>query len=197
MTYHCRLQADVKLAKSDNQINGKIVKADYIQVDFYVTPLKAVIFFPPCQYRVDKSPGAPYFIASIKEFIAELQKMDEFKNLTLSGEFEGGADGAGASNIVGKYKGEFGTINEDGVIINGQTANIFLSKGNPITNLDLAFLRAYSVYDALIRLIQNIGMGKQNFTSIKFIANEYKEHGDKYRFGRITLEAKQDKRIKI
>jgi hypothetical protein len=65
--------------------------------------------------------------------------------------------------------------------------DITIVSGQGISNSDLAFLRSYSVYDGFIKTLKRLGMSKENFTSIQFIASEYPQKGQKYRFGRITI----------
>jgi hypothetical protein len=164
------------------------IKAKAIDVNFYVKPLERQVLFPSGKYTLQESLGGVYFVAAIKEFLAELQSIQGDELLTLNGLFEGGADKWGSKKAsIGYYNGEYGIINEKNVKLNGKKQNVILRKGDLIDNLTLAFLRAYSVYDEFMFIAKEINITRRNYRKINFVANEYDKSGRRYRFGKITI----------
>lgn len=133
--------------------------------------------------------GLSYFIQDIKNH----QKPESI--LKVNGVFYGHADVSGGKKYVTIYKGEFGTIVKDNVQLNGQLSNVLLRPNKPITNTQLAFLRAYGMFDTFFSLLRSNDLELQS-KSINFIADVGNNVSSRNKFAQIELEVKIENNLK-
>jgi len=177
-----------KILISDNSsIEKKIIDISIEMIE--LKPFEVEVLFPKNEYSLKKSEEAIYFITVIQTFLDQL-KNNILKNYNVSfiGEFEGGTDASKNRGFIGIYKGEYGNILEKNVIINENIVEKYeLPKNSKIKNEDLAFLRAYNVYNGLLFQLNKVNMSRDNFKSIKFIAREHFRIGKTFRYGRVKV----------
>ena len=119
-------------------------------------------------------------------FVEQLANKGLLNRVDIVGLFEGGADGSGLGEIVGTYKDQFGPISNVAAQLNGQERIMNITKGHPLRNIELAFLRAYSLYYGIEKLLIKHGVVAGLQQGI-FVANEYSEIGRERRYGRVLL----------
>lgn len=148
--------------------------------------------FHPSGYYIADSYQKDCLISSIGFFVREVKKrMDADSFISVDGKFAGMADGSGGI-VVGVYKGEFNSIVRDGVLINGVSKNVVIQPNKKITNEELAFLRAYSLYSAFISLSSShFFMFKEG--DIDFFVDTTKKLGREHRLANVEIRVNLSK----
>jgi hypothetical protein len=159
-----------------------------IAVSFYI---ESKVNFKPGNYSMKDAYQGACFTQALGKFIQDIKNARlEFSTLDVRAAFEGGADAYVPRNLV--YDGQFdGDVVRDHVLVDGEAKDIRIPAGSKISNADLAFLRAYSVYHHLRQQAADgkaIPLPEGDFS---FKANQSGERGAKYRYGSIELTVRR------
>ena len=181
----------------DSSSRSKAFSIELKQDMKYKNSIQQKLMYPAKEYTIQSSPDAANFVSSIKQFLVDALKQEETSKVRFVCEFKGYADKSSISNSVGKYNGEFGPINETRVLLNSKPDSISLSIQDSISNMDLAFLRAYGTYHYFLYLlkISNIGIGIPNFEKVYFAAYECQHHGSEYRFAEVSIKLSESSKM--
>ena len=191
-------QVAQEVKKRHNESNQEILnyqikeKDDTITTDLYINDMDMLHtnYYKIGKYSINDAKNKAAFFDAISFFLLSINKIYKNKNLLLEAKFIGSADNILNNKIIGKYQGEYGTIAQT-IILNGEKQNIFIEQNTPITNYQLAFLRAYSVYDAFNAYIKNNLLLNQFYNNlseeVSFVAKETPKIGEQYRYAKIMV----------
>lgn len=156
ITDHTNITVDTRI-DPDYDSNGKKILNYNVNFSYEVDPgFTATEDFGPGIYHSQNSPAANAMLTLVKEVLegdfAQYVKDGKKLEMTISGT-------ADATPIVHRhiYDGSYGDIVEVPVYQNGKLVPMTITPGQPITrNEELAFLRAYSVQDTLMKNIDTL-----------------------------------------
>jgi hypothetical protein len=164
------------------------ISGDNISVKWDVAFERAQ-FYSLGKYNAHEVNDAVILTAAVSTFLIELQnRFPAFDDLDIVGEFYGSADGTPiTSRLI--YSGEYGIIDEKEVALeNKYHERLTIMPNQKISNLDLAFLRAYGLYSLFMDFVSPKGLTRNRFTYIKFFAKVMPDPGENYRFGKIIIK---------
>ena len=164
------------------------------RVEFLIEPFEGEILFSPSKYLANDSRLYSAYVLALASYLESIEKHlhdTDIEVKEINVEFQGGADGLGYSGPVARYRGECGKI-EERFLIGGADKDIVIHAGDLITNIVLAAVRAYCMYDDFRSKTEKLEITEGAFNDISFIANEYKGISESYRFARIVISMKKE-----
>ena len=178
LTDNTTIEVAAEVVPNGDQLNYKVTYKYAVKDGFSVTD-----DFAPGKYVAEKSPASTAMLNIIKESFAK-----DFAPYVKAGKsvkiiYTGSAD---ATPINGKltYKGEYGDINNQAVVINGKPSKLTVTKADGITsNEQLSLVRAISVKDFTYK---NIPALKNMKTTDNYVIEVSPNKGSEYR--RVTVE---------
>lgn len=193
-----KYREELGLPHLDIEVKEKIKAEGYdyeyasVNAQFSIKPFKEKILFSPNKYLTNHSQMHSAYalaVASYLELIKKYLSKTGAQVKKIDVQFRGSADGLGHARYVGRYRGECGRIQER-FLMGGADRSVVIRKGDRITNMELAAVRAYCMYYDFMSKSEKLEITEEDFNDISFFASENERIGDAYRFAKIIISIK-------